>query len=195
MNLRSYIGDFIGVVILIFIGVIYRYIKTLPEALHQKSIKSFEFQLNSKLEEFKVALAKEIELLKISQAGLQVHKTEEFVRIVEHFNEGMNDPKKFAERMRNPEEIKKFNKDMTDIGIKLFFFAGDSTVKKYVEFRRYMLLPQKPVDINITIKFFSLYAELIIMMRKELGYENTECTIDDFLTIILRDWDQGKLKL
>ncbi len=180
----------IGQLFILFGGwLLYLYLKRLPETIHEKSIKSFEFQLNSKLEEIKASLTKEIELLKISQAELQVHKTQEFVKFVELFNEGMSDPKNFSELMKNPVEVKKFNKTLMDLGVKLFFFASDPTVKKFVELRKYLLQPKHLVALN---EFLILYAELIVLIRKDLGYKNSECNIDDFLNIIVRDWEQHK---
>ena len=140
MNLVVIIGECI---ILLCGWFLYLYLKKLPETIHQKSIKSFEVQLNSKLEELKAILAKEIELVKISQTQLQAHKTQEFVRLIEYFNDLLTDKQKQARLANNPKEKENFNKHMLDLGVKLFFFASDSTVKKYVEWRQYGLLAQQ----------------------------------------------------
>lgn len=168
------------------------YLKRLPETLHQKSIKKFEFRLNSSLEEFKAALTKEIELVKISQTELQAHKTQEFIRLIEYFNGFLTNKEKRLKLVNNPKEKEEFNKNMLDLGVKLFFFASDSTVKKYVEWRQYGIrAQQKNFDPTETLV---RYAELMVMIRQDLGYKNTRCDADDFLNIMLTDWEQHKLK-
>ncbi|MCD8418318.1 hypothetical protein J2Q11_11490 [Tenacibaculum finnmarkense genomovar finnmarkense] len=37
-------------------------------------------------------------------------------------------------------------------------------------------------------------ANLYISMRKDLGFTESELTPDDFLKILITDWDQAKLK-
>lgn len=178
--------------LLIFVGLvfIFLYVKKLPDFIFQRSVKKFEFQLNSKLEEIKAALTKEIELLKISQAEIQVHKTKEFVNFVEYFNNIFTNPKELEKISKNESDARKFNRKILDLGIKLFFFASDETVQKYVEWRKYGLQAgQEGYDNKKTL---ILYAELVTLMRRDLGYKDTECTRDDFLYIMLTDWEKYK---
>lgn len=179
-------------IILILGYILFLYLKKLPETLHQKSIKNFEFRLNSSLEELKATLTKEIELAKISQTELQVHKTQEFVRLMEYFNDFLTNKEKQLRLAHSPKEKEQFNKNMLDLGAKLFFFASDSTVKKYIEWRQYGLRAQQE-NFDST-KILVHYAELMVMIRQDLGYENTKCNADDFLNIMLTDWEQHKLK-
>jgi len=188
-------GDKMNIAILVIQGLIllsggflYFYVKKLPEYIFQKSVKKFEFQLNSKLEEIKASLTKEIELLKISQAELQIHKTKEFVNFVEYFNSIFTNPKEIAKITSHEQAARKFNQKMLDLGIKLFFFASDETVKKYVEWRKYGL--QTGQEYYDNKKTLLLYAELVTLMRRDLGYQETGCTRDDFLNIMLTDWDK-----
>jgi len=41
--------------------LLYLYLKSLPEKIHQKSLKAFEFELNKELEKFKADFLKELE--------------------------------------------------------------------------------------------------------------------------------------
>ena len=189
MNLAILIGQ--GIILLLGY-ILFLYLKKLPETLHQKSIKNFEFRLNSSLEELKATLTKEIELVKISQTELQVHKTQEFVRLMEYFNDFLTNKEKQVRLARSQKEKEQFNKNMLDLGAKLFFFASDSTVKKYIEWRQYGLRAQQE-NFDST-KILVLYAELMVMIRQDLGYKNTKCDADDFLNIMLTDWEQHKLK-
>ncbi len=75
---------------------------------------------------------------------------------------------------------------MLDLGVKLFFFASDTTVKKYIEWRLFMLNPPNgSVD---PMQFVKLYGALILELRKDLGYQDTKCDHNDFLNIMLTDW-------
>lgn len=188
MQIAILIIEFIVVLIAAFI---YFYIKGLPEKLHKKNIILFEHDLSEKLETFKSDLTKEIELLKISESQLQIRKIEEFTKITDFLFNYMFD-KKFQENLnKNPS---KFNIEMTNIGSRLFYFASDETVKKYVEWKKYGLemANKEPIDKKESGKIIVLFADLVLLMRKDLGYKKTECTRDDFLSIFLTDWDKHK---
>ena len=192
MEILSLIFNF---VLLIFLYLLFLYIKKIPDKIHQKSIKKFEFDLNKKLEEFKSELSKQIEIFKITQSQIQFHKTQEFIKLIEYFNKIITD-KKFTHRLTtNPKEQENFNKKMLDLGVKLFFFASDETVKKYIEWRLFGINSQDEQHIENKTKLVLLYAELIVLIRKDLGYENTKCNSDDFLNIILKDWEDYKKKI
>ena len=188
MQIAILIIEFIVVLIAAFI---YFYVKGLPEKLHKKNIILFEHDLSEKLETFKSDLTKEIELLKISESQLQIRKIEEFTKITDFLFNYMFD-KKFQENLnKNPS---KFNIEMTNIGSRLFYFASDETVKKYVEWKKYGLemVNKEPIDKKESGKIIVLFADLVLLMRKDLGYKKTECTRDDFLSIFLTDWDKHK---
>lgn len=78
------------------------------------------------------------------------------------------------------------------LGIKLFFFASDETVKKYVEFRGYGQKAKDP-DFDAS-KQLILLAEIMVLIRRDLGYKDTACNIDDFFNIIITDWEDYKKK-
>lgn len=165
---------------------IYRYLKLLPEQVHQKNLKSFELDLNKQLESFKNDLTKELELIKINESQLHIHKTEEFNRLVEFIILNMLDKDYVAKLGKNQATQKDFNKKMLELGTKLFFFASDETVKKFVEWRIY---GQNADDPNFNpMGLIEKLAELMVLIRKDLGYRDTICDTDDFLHIILTDW-------
>ncbi len=181
------------VILAIFFSLLWIFLKKLPDAIHQKAIKSFEFQLQEKLEMMKAGLAKEVELWKINQTDIQVHKTKEFVRLIEYFNEALTNKKKLAKLASDEEEQENFNKNMLNLGVKLFFFASDETVKKYVEWRRYGLRVER--EGGDKKKILLMYAGLVVSMRKDLGYFDTKCDQNDFLFIMLKDWENEELRL
>jgi len=179
-------------VLAILLGLGALYLKGLPDRLHQEGVKRFEFALNSKLEVVKADLSREIEMAKISQAGLQVHKTEEFTRLVEFFIDALTNPEQFKTLAANPEAAKEFNRRITDLGLKLFFFASDATVKSYVAFRLYGMQADSAERNTDPTRLIVLLAELVVSMRRDLGYSETECSVDEVLNIMLTDWEQKK---
>ena len=149
-------------------------------------IEKTRLEYASELESFKASLARNLELLKISQAELQIHKTKEFIRFIDYFNDFFADKKKQQRLAANQNAKQEFNKHMLDLGVKLFFFASDATVKKYVEWRQYNL--QSGPDGPDPMRLLTMYGELIVEIRKDLGHEDTKCDHNDFLNIMLKDW-------
>lgn len=173
--------------VLLFGGwFLYTYIKKLPEQVHAKNLKAFELDLNKQLEEFRNQLTLDLELMKINESQLHIHKTQEFAKLVEYLLLNLTD-KDYVRKLGNDQRIQKeHNKKMLDLGTKLFFFASDETVKKFVEWRKYSLTVDSPQYDPKQILI--LLAELIVLIRKDLGYRDTECSKDDFLHIMLKDW-------
>ncbi|MRX52360.1 hypothetical protein GJU41_00120 [Bacillus idriensis] len=165
---------------------IYTYLKKLPDQVHAKNLKAFEYDLNKQLEEFRNQLTTDLELMKINESQLHIHKTQEFSKLVEVLIINLTDRDYVRRLGTNQATQKEHNKKMLDLGTKLFFFASDETVKKFVEWRKYSLTVDSP---NYESKqVIILLAEIMVLIRRDLGYSETECTKDDFLHIMLKDW-------
>jgi len=152
-----------------------------------EEVEAVKAEHTRSLEEFKNTLARELEFSKISHAKLQIHKTEQFVKLMEYFNSLLSD-KKAQEQIRTDEKKRReFGSRLTDLGIKLFFFASDTTVRKFVDWRIYLLKKHQEgsADLFLVIR---MYAEFVVELRRDLGYGHTTCDSDDFLNIILDDW-------
>jgi len=166
---------------------LYTYFKKLPDQIHAKNLKVFEHDLNTQMEILRNQWTTDLELLKINESQLHIHKTEEFSKLVKILILNMLD-KKYMRKLATDEKTKEeFNRSMLDLGTKLFFFASDSTVKKFVEWRKSGQDPaaaagRDPKHVLI------LLAELMLEVRKDLGYKDTECTTDDYLYIMIKDW-------
>lgn len=154
-------------------------------------LKQLELNLNRQLEAFKFSLTKEVELLKISQTQLHLHKTQEFVKLVDYFGQFFADPERLQKTLKNPQEVVTYKMNMYSLGVKIFFFASDSTIANYIQWRGQS--STNPGDID-AVKTLQLYGELMVCIRKDLGYEETACTSDDFLMIIINDWKEFKRK-
>ncbi|MCP4180326.1 MAG: hypothetical protein GY756_21390 [bacterium] len=180
------------------------YIKKLPETFQTKSV-----------EKFKSELSKEVERIKINESQLQIRKIEWFLEFNDFMNDVFTNPETLKKiTLINPEELEKelantgnneskaklrkdiedytikFNLKMLKLGSSLFYFASDRTVKKYVEWRLcYLNAGSTGFE---PIELLKLYGELSISIRKDLGYENTTCNVDDFLNILIKDWEMNK---
>ncbi|WP_438390700.1 hypothetical protein QVH34_11595 [Bacillus sp. LMT] len=107
--------------ILVFVGwFIITYVKKLPDQVHAKNFKKIEHDLNTQLEEFRNKLTTDLELMKINEAQLHIHKTEEFVRLIRLLVMNLTDKDYINDLTTNEEVKKEHSKSMTELGSKLF---------------------------------------------------------------------------
>lgn len=189
-------------IILAFLLAI-RYVKKLPEQLHERQLKQFqlemdkqlkqvELEMNKQLEEFKADLTREIELLKINESNLYLYKANQFEKLLDSVLVKMLDEDYVKKLDKDKRTMQEFRNNVRSLGTKLFFYASDETVKKFVDFRLTSLQAAEPGfdSTSLIVKF----GELIFNIRKDLGYKDTKCTIDDYLNILLNDWEKHKHK-
>ncbi|MEN2467225.1 hypothetical protein [Ornithinibacillus sp. JPR2-1] len=171
------LGEIITIAILIVGFIVIGVIKKTPEYL-----------LNLKLEDFKSDLQKEVERLRVSEENLHIRKIEKFSQFTEMLNIAMLSVKGNKNPVQTATALEKamntFTKD-------LMFFAGEKTLKKFVEYRRYSQIVQVG-GINEQAKYQFIIAELLLEMRKDLGYKNESISVDDYMYIIVNDWDKHK---
>jgi hypothetical protein len=85
---------------------------------------------------------------------------------------------------QDPNALKEIQDKFVELSIHLFFFASDQTIKKYVEWRRRSQRGEfKGTEV------LQEFGELMIMFRRDLGYDTTKITSDDFLFLIVNDWE------
>lgn len=166
-------------VILLGVFLMWIYLKKLPERIHQEYIVQLQHDLSKDIELFKKDISKDLEILKITRTQVEPKKLEAYILFADTFGNLFSDSEAF----------KKLNqkKMFYDIGAKLYFFATDQTIKKYIELREHVFNPANSLngalkDPMIPIK---LYSEIIFSMRQDLGYTGTKCTADDFLKTIM----------
>lgn len=165
--------------------LVVRYVKGLPEAMHQRTLKGFEHKLSVELETLKADLAREIELLKIAQAQVQSQKVTEFSKLGEFFNRILASAKG-GEGYDKPRTKKKrvdLQKEFLDIGNGLFFYASDETVKHYIDFRRIVY-----VEKEASMRLIQTYGKLVASMRRDLGHADSKLTAEDYLMVAFTDW-------
>jgi uncharacterized membrane-anchored protein YjiN (DUF445 family) len=170
--------------------LLYRYIKQIPEQIHQKSLKKFEHELSRDLEELKADLQHDIEMMRIQKEQLQVYKIKEFTKFTDRINEYFTEPEKIDAVENNEDARAELKKYMIDLGTRLFFFAGDDSVKKYIEWRE---AGRKIESGEVSEhEILQMYGELMTKIRKDLVYKETDCGPDEYLRTILTDWDEYK---
>lgn len=158
------------------------------------------------LEEFKNELNRELELLKIDRTQVTIHKTEQILECFKFFRDFLSNDEKTNNRFNSKKEMKKINDKFVELAVKLFFFAGDNVVKRFLNFRLLVLktgsesntlkVDEKKLQMELLKEYGKLFAEL----RIDLGYKDTECDYNDFLNLTLKDWyihqeEQEKLSL
>lgn len=172
---ESIIGLYVILGIVVLLG--YKYLEGLPQRLHDEGI-----------ERLRASLTESVELTKISQGELQVHKTEEFVKLSEFFHEVLSDPEMAERASKNAKEKKKLQRRLLDSAVRLFFFSSDETIDAYKAWWHTSQKLGRGEEVENS-EVLLRYAELNVCMRRDLGYKDTECTADDFLEMLLTDWD------
>lgn len=150
--------------------------------------KTPEHILNRNLADFKSELQKEVEKFKVFESNLHIRKIEKFSQFTEVLNMARNSVK---EGKSEKEVARKLENAMNLFAKDLIFFAGEGTLKKFVEYRNYSDIVRSGGE-NEAAKFQFLIAELILEMRRDLGYTNDGLTVDHYMYLTINDWDIHK---
>ena len=162
------------------------WLKGLPDSLHRKNEQLLQQSLNRELEGFKADLSRDLELLKISHAELQVQKTQRFIEFGKLQHKMLMD-KEFLERVKNddPQAASEIQADVLHLGIGLFFFASDEAVRDYGSWK--IRSAQGELEGADLLRDLG---RLMVVLRKDLGYSDTALSEDDYLRMFITDWDQ-----
>ncbi|GEN83611.1 hypothetical protein SLU01_19230 [Sporosarcina luteola] len=173
----TYLIAFLQILFLLFVGLLISYVKKIPEQVHSKN-----------LELYKSELSKEVEKLKITEGNLHLRKIEKFTEFTGILYNLLNSVKyqKGAAKIERDatKAMEAFTKD-------LIFFASERTLDKFVEYRRYSKLVQAGGP-NEQARFQFILAELVLEMRRDLGFENDGIDVDHYMYILMNDWDAHK---
>lgn len=173
------------VVLLLALYLGWRWLKALPESLHRRQEQVFQQRLKRELEEFRNTLARELELFKISHAQLQVHKTEEFTSFTKLQQRLLTDVAFQTElKSGNRKAVDELQKAALELATGLFLFASDETVRQYRDWKIGSAsgkLSGKEMLLEI--------GNLMVALRKDLGYQQTELKAADYLRLFITDWD------
>ena len=187
MNIALFIAQ-IFLVILIGVGI--NYIRKLPERLHKEGELRYEYGLKKDLEAIRASLTQENELQTIRYQESQARMAEQYIEFIDYFNSVWTDKQVQKEIASNPKKQLEFNKKMVSLGIRLFIFGSDKTVKKYLEFRS----SSKPDATGNKHDVLIRFGELVLQMRRDLLHPDSICSEDDFLEMFITDWEQERKK-
>jgi hypothetical protein len=180
--------DIVIFILQLFLGIsfyiVYRWLKELPAAIHKQQEQIFQHKLDTELENIKTLLSKDLELLKISHAELQIRKTEEFIAFANLQREILTD-KTLLNKLKSGDTkaSEKLQKQILDLSTGLFFFASDETVQKYGEWKVGSIKGELE-----GIELLRQFGKLMVVLRKDLGQKETSLTEDDFLRLFVNDW-------
>lgn len=177
---NSFIGSpfslntFLSVIVLIAIYLMWRYIDELPKRIHKEAIAQLENKLAIELTEIKSRLDKETELLKILRAQVEPKKVETYMAIADLY--GAMFAPQFIDQNLSPSEQKKdfeWKRFSFKLQSKLFFFASDTTIERFIAFKNNSTSPQAT----------DLFSSFMVSMRQDL-HEDTHLTTKDFMSVI-----------
>jgi len=161
----------------IAIFLLWQWLKGLPGAIHKRQEQLFQQQLT-----------KELELLKISQSQIQLNKIERFIDFAKIQTDILcNEEFNLQIENEDPQAVAKLRQLAVELGIGLFFFASDSTVREYGRWRHE---PSKPGP--DPFKVLEGMGNLMVALRKDVGYDQTSLAADDYLGMFITDWDDTK---
>lgn len=173
--------EYVLLVLQLAIGValfiIWTWLKGLPAAIHKRQEQLFQQQLS-----------KELELLKISQSQIQLQKIDRFIDFAKLQTDILtNEEFKKQIQDNDPKAIAKLRELAVELGIGLFFFASDTTVREYGKWK--VETAKKGVP---PLAVISQLGTLMVTLRKDVGYDHTELNADDYLRMFITDWDDVK---
>lgn len=157
----------------------WQWLKKLPNSIHKRQEQSLQQQLT-----------KEIELLKISQSQIQLRKIERFIDFAKIQTDILTNDD-FKEKINNedPDAVAKLRELVVELGIGLFFFASDSTVREYVNWKTESAIPGKnPYEVLTSL------GDLMVSLRQDVGYDNTDLSCHDYLKMFITDWEEIQAK-
>ena len=160
-------------VLLLFLA--WNWIRGLPAAIHKRQEQLYSQQLS-----------KELELLKISQSQIQLRKIDKFTDFAK-LQQDILTNEDFKRRIakKDPKAVARLRELVVELGIGLFFFASDETVKRYGSWKL-----ESAVEGADPMKMLGGLGELMVALRRDVGYNDTVLTGDDYLRMFVTDWDK-----
>lgn len=169
-------------ILFIIFTLVLIYLYLLPKRIHDEAIVKLEKKLDVDLKLLENNLNEKLDHLNIIRAQVEPKKIETYIKLVDFFGDIITKKKK-----PSPQQSQSF---FYDFGTKLFFFASDATIRKYLDLRKLVFSKENqilPGQLKNPEEATQLYAELILSMRKDLGYSETNCTPNDLIKIVTVD--------
>jgi len=176
--------EYLLIVLQILLGIaiflLWQWLKQLPASIHKRQEQLLQQQLS-----------KELELLKIAQSQIQLRKIERFIDFAKIQTDILtNENFKTKIQKNDPKAVSKLRELVVELGIGLFFFASDSTIREYGTWKT-----ETAKEDADPYNVLSGLGRLMIALRKDVGYENTELDSADYLKLFITDWDDTIAKI
>ncbi len=134
--------------------------------------------ITHKIESVKFSINKELEILKINHAEIQMKKIELFEKLGSLFNDILN-------KRANPKSIVQ---ELSKLQMNILTYCSENLIKQYLNFRN---VSQQTENSNKNIAILKSFAVFFIALRTDLGYKD-ELKYDDVLNVLLNDWENHK---
>jgi hypothetical protein len=166
----------LGVAILL----LWNWLKGLPAAIHKRQEQLFQQQLSM-----------ELELLKIARSQIQPQKVERFIDFAKLQTDILTNEELKARIQKNaPDAVARLRELVVELGIGLFFFASDETVREYGDWK-----VETAKGTAEPLAVISQLGRLMIALRKDVGYEDTKLNAHDYLKMFITDWNNIKSQI
>ncbi|MCY8499717.1 hypothetical protein P8917_09590 [Bacillus atrophaeus] len=131
---------------------------------------------NVKLQKMQTEINTNLEKLKIYENQSALKKSEQIEKLWKTFLDVLKEGKMPRKQ------------DLNNLYFKVFLYAPDKTVKKFIKWKEYTVKSDQTEE----SKKISLYyfAEFIVSYREELGQPDTKVNADDLLKIFITDYDE-----
>lgn len=160
--------------------LLWKWLKELPSAIHKRQEHLFQQQLS-----------KELELMKISHSQIQLRKIERFIDFAKLQTDILtNEDFKAKIEEEDSEAVSRLRELVVELGIGLFFFASDSTVREYGKWK--VETAKEGAD---PYSVLNSLGQLMVSLRKDVGYEDTDLNPRDYLKMFITDWDEIESKV
>lgn len=159
----------------------WKYLVQLPKRIHDEAIVKLESKLAIELTEIKNKLDKETELIKIIRSQVEPQKVNTYLAITDLYSDLISP--QVVNQTLSPQEMQKEienKKAFFQLLSRLFFFASDNTIEKWLIFKRASTASQAVVPSDS----LRLFADFIASMRQDL-HENTKLNSQDFIDVLI----------
>jgi len=161
----------------IFIFTSYTASEELLIALFSVAFTGYVFLVKNGIDKKKELEIKKRELDRISFES----RRQAYDKLLQPFIDSM-----LAQQINSNLDPKKLTKEMTEAGIKLAVYGSDKVVDSYSKF---LELGRNPPENEY--EFLIEFGKLIITIRKDTGYPDTEVDIEKVLRMFIIDYDKN----
>jgi hypothetical protein len=119
------------------------------------------------------------------EASSILEQREEYFRINAFFLKMLSEKK-------SKSNYKRLLKEYMELGTRLYFFASENTIRKFLEFKHLSSFVEGSVHEHKIVLLW--FAEFNLLLRNDLGLDTNPALIKDYLNILLTYWEENELE-